>query len=52
MYIVGIDIAKRKHEAVVIADDGSILIKPVSFTNNCSDYNRLITLIRKAKLPL
>ena len=52
MYIVGIDIAKRKHEAVVIADDGSILIKPFSFANNCSGYNRLITLIRKAKLPL
>ena len=52
MYIVGIDIAKRKHEAVVIADDGSILIKPFYFANNCSGYNRLITLIRKAKLPL
>lgn len=52
MYIVGIDIAKRKHEAAVIDRDGNIVIKSFSFTNNCSGYNRLIDLLRKAKLPL
>ena len=36
MYIVGIDIAKRKHEAAVINENGAIIIKPFSFTNNCS----------------
>lgn len=36
MYIVGIDIAKRKHEAAVINEDGTVVIKPFSFTNNCS----------------
>ena len=35
MYIVGIDIAKRKHEAAVIDGEGAVIIKPFSFTNNC-----------------
>ena len=52
MYIVGIDIAKRKHEAAVIDGDGAVIIKPFSFTNNCSGYNRLLAMLAKAKLPL
>ena len=52
MYIVGIDIAKRKHEAAVIDESGTVIIKSFSFTNNCSGYNRLIGAIRKANLPL
>ena len=52
MYIVGIDIAKRKHEAAVIDGDGAVIIKPFSFTNNCSGYNRLLAMLTKAKLPL
>ena len=30
MYIVGIDIAKRKHEAAVIDGEGAVIIKPFS----------------------
>ena len=52
MYIVGIDIAKRKHEAAVIDGEGAVVIKPFSFTNNCSGYNRLLAMLTKAKLPL
>ena len=52
MYIVGIDIAKRKHEAAVIDGEGAVIIKPFSFTNNCSGYNRLLAMLAKAKLPL
>ena len=44
MYIVGIDIAKRKHEAAVIGGEGTVIIKPFSFTNNCSGYNRLLAM--------
>ena len=44
MYIVGIDIAKRKHEAAVIGGGGTVIIKPFSFTNNCSGYNRLLAM--------
>lgn len=52
MYIVGIDIAKRKHEAAVIDGEGTVIIKPFSFTNNCSGYNRLLAMLAKVKLPL
>ena len=52
MYIVGIDIAKRKHEAAVIDGEGTVIIKPFSFTNNCSGYNRLLAMLARAKLPL
>lgn len=52
MYIVEIDIAKRKHETAVIDGDGTVVIKPFSFTNDCSGYNRLFGLLRKAELPM
>lgn len=52
MYIVGIDIAKRKHEAAVIDGDGNTIIKPFSFTNDCSGYNRFLGRLRRAKLAL
>ena len=50
MYIVGIDIAKRSHEAIVIDSDGTTVVKPFSFTNNCSGYNKLMSILKKAKL--
>lgn len=52
MYIVGIDIAKRKHEAAVIDGEGTVVIKPFSFTNDCSGYNRLLSFLRKADLQM
>jgi hypothetical protein len=50
MYIVGIDIAKRSHEAIVIDSAGTTVVKPFSFTNNCSGYNKLMSILKKAKL--
>ena len=34
MYIVGIDIAKRTHEAIVIDREGAIILKPFNFKNS------------------
>ena len=51
MFIVGIDIAKRKHEAVVIDENGTTVVKAFSFHNSCSGYNRLLSVLQKAKLP-
>lgn len=47
MFIVGIDIAKRSHEAVVIAEDGQIVRKAFNFRNNCTGYNLLLEQVRK-----
>jgi transposase len=47
MFIVGIDIAKRSHEGVVIDEDGNTVRKPFSFKNSCAGYNFLLEQIRK-----
>ena len=47
MFFVGIDIAKRKHEAVVIDEKGRIVQKPFHFPNSLSGYNSLISLVKR-----
>ena len=47
MFIVGIDIAKRNHEAIIISDDGKVLQKPFRFQNSCSGFNLLLERVRK-----
>lgn len=50
MFIVGIDIAKRSHEAVIITEDGQIVRKAFNFRNNCTGYNLLLEQVRKLTL--
>ena len=50
MFIVGIDIAKRSHEAVIITEDGQIVRKAFNFRNNCTGYNQLLEQVRKLTL--
>ncbi len=40
-YIVGIDIAKRSHEAIIISSDGEVLRKPFSFKNDKDGFAKL-----------
>lgn len=47
MFIIGIDIAKRSHEAVIITEDGQIVHKAFNFRNNCTGYNLLLEQVRK-----
>lgn len=47
MFIIGIDIAKRSHEAVIISEDGQIVRKAFNFRNNCTGYNLLLEQVRK-----
>lgn len=46
MFYIGIDIAKRNHEAIIIDDDGSIIEKSFSFKNNNDGYEKLIDTIK------
>lgn len=46
MLFVGIDIAKRNHEASVIAQDGSVVRKPMRFANSQAGYNKFMDMIR------
>ena len=50
MFIVGIDIAKRSHEAIIIAEDGQVVRKAFSFRNNCTGYNLLLEQVRRLTL--
>lgn len=47
MFIIGVDIAKRSHEAVIITEDGQIVRKAFNFRNNCTGYNLLLEQVRK-----
>ena len=47
MFFIGIDIAKRKHDAVVIDSNGTVIQKAFSFSNSLEGYNKLISIIKK-----
>ena len=52
MLFVGIDIAKRNHEASVIAQDGSIVRKAMRFANSQVGYNKFMDMVRGFKEPV
>lgn len=52
MLFVGIDIAKRNHEASVIAQDGSVVRKPMRFANSQAGYNKFMDMIRSLNAPV
>jgi len=45
MFIVGIDIAKRSHEACILTRDGDFAVKPFKFTNDTKGFNKLLTVL-------
>ena len=45
MLFVGIDIAKRGHEAAVINQDGTFAVKPFKFQNNTAGFNKLMETV-------
>lgn len=45
MYIVGVDIAKRSHEATVIDVSGNIIKKPFNFKNDADGFLKLISAL-------
>jgi len=47
MFYVGIDIAKRSHEAVVLDEGGNVIQKAFSFSNSCTGFNTLLDYLRR-----
>ena len=47
MFIVGIDIGKRNHEATIIDQDGSIIGKAFRFANSITGFNRLKETVKR-----
>ena len=52
MLFVGIDIAKRNHEASVIAQDGSVVRKAMRFANSQAGYNKFMDMVRSLNEPV
>ena len=52
MLFVGIDIAKRNHEASVIAQDRSVVRKAMRFANSQAGYNKFMDMVRSLKEPV
>ena len=46
-YIVGIDVAKRSHEAIIMDEEGTVVQKSFSIANNCTGYNKLLEFVRR-----
>lgn len=46
MYYCGIDIAKKKHDAVILDDGGNRHGKPITITNTASGFEELITKLQ------
>lgn len=52
MLFVGIDIAKRNHEASVIAQDGRVVRKGMRFANSQAGYNKFMDMVRGLSEPV
>ena len=52
MLFVGIDIAKRSHEASVIAQDGRVVRKAMRFANSQAGYNKFMDMVRSLSEPV
>lgn len=51
MYIVGVDIAKRSHEAIVIDTEGNIVKKAFNFKNNSEGFRKFLSILEKIGQP-
>lgn len=51
MYIVGVDIAKRSHEAIVIDSDGNIIHKAFNFKNTLDGFKKLLSVLENIGQP-
>lgn len=51
MYYCGIDIAKYKHEAIVIDESGKALLDSISFANSKEGCEKLLTLFERLNIP-
>lgn len=52
MYFVGIDIAKRFHEAAVIDERGKVIVKRIKFQNSHSGYCKFMDAVKKLNQPV
>lgn len=47
----GIDVAKRKHVACIIDQDGAFVARSQAFNNNAEGYQRILARLKEAEGP-
>ena len=51
MFFIGIDIAKRSHQAAVTDVSGNIIIKPFNFKNSSLGFNQFLSVLESNSVP-
>ena len=51
MFFIGIDIAKRSHQAAVTDVSGNIIIKPFNFKNSSVGFNQFLSMLASNSVP-
>ena len=51
MFFIGIDIAKRSHQAAVTDVFGNIIIKPFNFKNSSVGFNQFLSMLASNSVP-
>lgn len=52
MLLVGIDVASKKHDIVIMNNEGSIYKKAFVIKNSMEEYKKLLSTIQAAKITL
>ncbi len=52
MYYLGIDVAKRKHTAMILDEQGQVIDRAFGFSNNRSGFGQLLAKMRALPEPL
>ena len=47
MYLIGIDIAKYKHDCFIMNEHGEVIVNSFSFTNDQVGFNTLLDALSK-----
>ena len=50
MFYIGIDIAKRFHQAAVTDVSGHLIVKPVNFKNSATGYDQFLSVLQNNSL--
>jgi len=48
IFYVGIDVAKRRHQACVIDTGGAVVVKPFSFENSTAGFDKFLRIVKTA----
>ena len=45
MFFIGIDVAKRSHQAAVTDISGNVIVKPFNFKNSSDGFTKFLSIV-------